>query len=198
MEEVALLYSGGKDSSLAAHMLSKYYDVKLLTASFGILDSWKYAKESADIIGFEHEVKKFERNIIEEASEMIVKDGFPKNGINFIHRQVLSATAKEHKLVADGTRRDDRVPWLQLNEIRSLEDTYGVAYLAPLRGLGCKTINKLATKIFKIEEGESGKIQHADYEAEIRTILKEKGYGVKNFFPAHKQSRVIGVNIWAR
>jgi hypothetical protein len=198
MEEVALLYSGGKDSSLAAHMLSKYYKVKLLTATFGILDSWKYAKESANIIGFEHEVKKFVRSVIEEASEMIIKDGFPKNGINFIHRHVLSAAAKEHKLVADGTRRDDRVPLLRRREIRSLEDMYGIEYIAPLRGLGYKTINRLATKIFKIEEGESGKIQHADYEAEIRAVLKEKGCEVKNFFPSHKQSRVIGVHTWAR
>jgi len=193
MEEVALLYSGGNDSSLAAHMLSKYYDVKLLTASFEILDSWKYAKESANIIGFEHEVRKFERSVIEEASEMIIKDGFPKNGINFIHRHVLSAAAKEYKLVADGTRRDDRVPLLRRSEIRSLEDMYGIEYIAPLRGLGYKTINKLATKIFKIEEGESGKIQHADYEAEIREVLKEKRFEVKNFFPSHKQSRVIGL-----
>lgn len=193
MEEVALLYSGGNDSSLAAHMLSKYYDVKLLTASFEILDSWKYAKESANIIGFEHEVRKFERSVIEEASEMIIKDGFPKNGINFIHRHVLSAAAKEYKLVADGTRRDDRVPLLRRSEIRSLEDMYGIEYIAPLRGLGYKTINKLATKIFKIEEGESGKIQHADYEAEIRAVLKEKRFEVKNFFPSHKQSRVIGL-----
>lgn len=193
MEEVALLYSGGKDSSLAAHTLSKYYDVKLLTATFGILDSWKYAKEAADIIGFEHEVKKFERSALEEASEMIIKDGFPKNGINFIHRRVLNTAAKKYKLIADGTRRDDRVPCLEFSEIRSLEDTYRVEYIVPLRGLGYKTINKLANKIFKIEEGESGKIQHADYEAEIRAVLKERGCEVKNFFPAHKQSRVIGV-----
>ncbi len=193
MEEVALLYSGGKDSSLAAHMLSKYYDVKLLTAAFGIVGSWKYAKESANIIGFEHEVKKFERSALEEALEMIIKDGFPKNGINFIHRQVLNAAARKYKRIADGTRRDDRVPLLRRSEIRSLEDMYGVEYLAPLRGLGYKTINRLATKIFKIEEGESGEIQHADYETEIRAVLKEKGYEVKKLFSAHKQSRVIGL-----
>jgi hypothetical protein len=194
MEKVGVLYSGGKDSSLAAYILSKLgYEVELITANFGVLDSWKYAKESAQIIGFKHKVMKFEKDVVEEASKMIITDGFPKNGINFIHRHVLNRVAKSYEIVADGTRRDDRVPWLEIDEIRSLEDRYNIEYLTPLRGVGYKTRDKLIGRIFKIIEKESDSIMKSDYEAEVRAILKTKGYDPKKFFPVHKQSRVVGL-----
>jgi len=35
----------------------------------------------------------------------------------------LEKVAKEYEIVSDGTRRDDRVPWLELKEIRSISKT---------------------------------------------------------------------------
>lgn len=191
MEEVAVLYSGGKDSSLAAYMLSSYYDVKLATISFGVLNSWKRAGVAAEVLGFDHKVKKFKRDIAEKAFEMIIKDGFPKNGINFIHKQALGALAEEYSVVADGTRREDRVPCLSLGEIRSLEDKYAVEYIAPLRGMGYKTIRKLAESIFKIEENSSAAQKNSDYESELRAIGDERS--LAKVFPNHMQSAVVGV-----
>lgn len=194
-DTLALLYSGGKDSSLAAYILSKLgYEVKPVTVTFGVTDAWKHAKEAAKVIGFEHEVKSFPRSIAEKAAEMIAQDGFPNRGINFIHKYALEKLAKEHRILADGTRRDDRVPWLEFEEIRSLEDRYGIEYIAPLRGIGYKSLNTLVHELFEVEEKNSEQMKKGDYEAEVRAVLEERGFEVKKLFPkAHKQSRVIGI-----
>lgn len=191
--QVAVLYSGGKDSSLAAWILKLLgYNVELITANFGVVDSWKYAKKAARALGFEHKVIKFDRAIIEKGTEIILKDGYPKNGINYLHKYVIEEGMKGHKRIADGTRRDDRVPWLTMEEIKSLEDRHGGEYLTPLRGIGHKTIKELANKLFIVEEGESDGIDKGDYEAEIRALIRMKGRDPKKYFPNHKQSIVHG------
>lgn len=190
--EAVVLYSGGKDSSLAAYVLERIgYDVSLLTANFGVLDSWKHAKEAAEAMGIPHEIRRFDARVMKKACEMIIKDGFPKNGINFLHRYVIGEVAKEHDIIADGTRRDDRVPWLDLKEIRSIEDRYGVEYITPLRGIGSRTIKKLTENLFEIEKFESGELQNGDYESEIRQMLKrEHDLNLKDIVPNHTQSRL--------
>jgi hypothetical protein len=188
--EVAVLYSGGKDSSLAALILDKLgYDVQLVNANFGILDSWRFAEEAARALGFEFKVIKVDRRIAEEAKEIIVRDGFPNNGLNYVHKKVVEEVAKHYKAIADGTRRDDRVPWLEVSDIRRIEDKYGVEYIAPLRGIGYKTLRSLAERYFKFEIGDS-KLK-GDYECELRALIRRDGKKEEDFFPAHIQSKVI-------
>ncbi len=188
--EAAVLYSGGKDCSLAAYILDKLgYEVRLVTATFGICDSFKYAKEAADAMGFDHETKKLKRDIIEEATERIILDGFPRNGINIVHRHAIEEVAGQFCTIADGTRRDDKAPWLNLPEIRSLEDRLGIEYISPLRGIGYKTVKKLVSDLLIIEEGVD--INKGDYEVELREFLRKKGYDVKEHFLVHKQSRLL-------
>lgn len=98
------------------------------------------------------------------------------------------------KRISDGTRRDDKVPFLDLRKARSLEDRFNVAYIRPLLGLGYKTIRELANSIFVIEERESEKLEKGDYEAELRYMLRERGINPKTIFPSrHMQSRVVGI-----
>lgn len=194
MEEVALLYSGGKDSSLAAHILRKLgFKVKLCTVTFGLLDNWKHAQEAARCLGLSHEVIKMEPGVLEEVCEKILKDGYPKNGLNNLHLKALRRAAQNNRIVADGTRRDDRAPNLSVKDIRSLEDSYGVEYIAPLRGIGYKRINTISRELFMIEEGESMDFGKSDYESEVREFLRKDGHGGGKLFPYHKQSRIIGM-----
>ncbi len=194
MEEVALLYSGGKDSSLAAYFLSKLgFKLRLCTITFGLRDNWRHACDAAMHLGLPHEVIKMERSVLHNACERILKDGYPNNGINNLHLRALRRVARENKIVGDGTRRDDRVPNLSIRDIRSLEDSLGVEYLAPLRGIGYKRINKIAKEIIMIEEGASEDFGKGDYESEVRALLGEEGHDVGELFPYHKQSRVVGM-----
>jgi predicted subunit of tRNA(5-methylaminomethyl-2-thiouridylate) methyltransferase len=189
---VALLYSGGKDSSLAAVLLDKMgFDVKLVCATFGINDGWKYAKQSADALGFDFEVLKLERNILDAATKIVKQDRFPRYAITHIHKKALETAAQTYKVLSDGTRRDDKAPFLKLQDFRALEDGYGVEYLPVLRGFGHKTINRLCGELFEIEEGESSKINKGDYEGELRTHLENKGLDIQEIFPPHTQTRVI-------
>jgi predicted subunit of tRNA(5-methylaminomethyl-2-thiouridylate) methyltransferase len=190
------LYSGGKDSSLTAWILTRMgYEVKLVTVNFGILDSWKYAKETAERLGFEHQVLYLPQDILERAAEMALNDSHPNNAIQFIHERALEALASlpEVERVSDGTRRDDRVPLLDLPKARSLEDRFNVAYIRPLLGLGYKTIKELVNRLFIVEIRESEELEKSDYEVELRYLLRKKGIDPLTIFPKqHYQSRVMG------
>lgn len=190
------LYSGGKDSSLSAWILKRLgYEVELVTVSFGTLDNWRFARETAERLGFEHRVLYLSKEILETAAEMAIREGHPNNAIQFIHERALEALASlpEVERVSDGTRRDDRVPLLDLPKARSLEDRFGVAYIRPLLGLGYRTIRELTGRLFVVEVRESEELEKADYEVELRHLLRERGIDPLTIFPrSHYQSRVLG------
>ena len=190
--KAAILYSGGKDSSLMAVILDRLgYDIELVTINFGKFDSTIPARTSAKNLGFKHKVMKLNQEILTNAVKMIIKDKFPNNGINYIHHTVLELLADEYKVIADGTRREDRIPKLKFNEIQSLEDRKNIQYLN-LTGIGYKTINDSCDRLFEIQKTESDIHNSSDYEMEIRVMLKEHGYDINEIFPQHIQSRVIG------
>lgn len=192
--KACVLYSGGKDSSLIAAILSKLgYDVELVTINFGIFDSWKSAAESASSLGFKNRVLRADCTILEDATKMVLEDGFPNNGINYVHKKALDLVSKSYDVVADGTRRDDRVPKLKKREIRSFEDKNNVEYIT-LAGFGHKTINVLSEKLFVIKKERSSMTNNSDYEIEMRYLInKIKGKAMADsIFLEHIQSRVIG------
>lgn len=192
--KACVLYSGGKDSSLMAVILEKLgYDVELVTLNFEIFDSFKPAEESASSLGFKHSVFKADRSLIENATDIILDDKFPNNGIDYIHKEALNLVSKNCDVVADGTRRDDRIPKLNQREISSLESRRNVEYLT-LRGFGHRTINNLSNKLFEFKKEQTNMVNNSDYEVEIRYLINEiEGENAAcNIFPCHIQSRVIG------
>lgn len=194
--EVSVLFSGGKDSSLTAFILSKIFDIKLITATFGILHNWKKAQKVAKKLNLRFQLIKLNKKIIKEAAKVTVKDGYPNNGIKYIHKQVLEEVAKNSKIVADGVRRNDRVPVLSLSEIISFEDKFNVHYIQPLMGFSRKTINILVEKYFLVKEYKSESFPGAEYEFELREFIRKK-YGqlkVEEIFPKnHTHSITLGL-----
>ncbi len=187
-----LLYSGGKDSSLAAHLLKILgFDVVLCTVNFGVLPSFKPAQRAAKALGFEHVVLNLNRDILEKACELVVSRGYPRDGIKYIHLKALEAVAEKAPAIADGIRRDDLVPKLSLQEIRSLEDRFQVEYISPLLGLGYKTINRLSEEIFEYDKDLSENLEKSDYEAELRELLNRQGYAPEEFFPKEHYQTVV-------
>ncbi|VUT23624.1 MAG: hypothetical protein MASP_00094 [Candidatus Methanolliviera sp. GoM_asphalt] len=191
----AVLFSGGKDSSLSALMLSKCFEVELLTFTFGLSENWRSAERSAKRLGLPHKKIDFGGGVIEEATDMMIKDAFPRDGLNLVHKKALENSAKEYEIIADGTRRDDISPKLTLAETRSLEDRYDIHYVRPLLGFGRKLIDELAGRFFIVLEGENLP-KRADYEFEIRCYMREN-YDeemVEKIFPSrHVHSRVLGL-----
>jgi len=169
------------------------YQVELVTVNFGMFPSWKSAAESANRLGYPHQIIKAESKILQNAAEIIINDGYPNNGINYIHQQALLLAAAKYPVIADGIRRDDKVPKLDVNQIRSLEDSRKIEYLN-LTGFGHKTIDKLSKKFFKIKKELTTVDNNSDYEIEIRLYIDQlRGDGTaSHLFPEHIQSRVIG------
>ncbi len=187
-----VLYSGGKDSSLAAYLLSKLgFDVTLLNATFGINDNWKNAENCARALGFKFEVLRLDREILEEAQKIVTRDGYPRWAFDHVHKAAILQASEIFSVLSDGTRRDDRTPRLTLDDYRALESRDGIEYLPVLWGFGHKTIDRLCNRLFVFEEDDSSKINKGDYEGELQTFLEDKGLNVKAIFPNHVQSRVI-------
>lgn len=189
-----VLFSGGKDSSLSAMILEKLgYEIQLITVNFGVLDSYRHAQETAKIIGYPHEVEFLDRELLEKSVDIILSDGYPSNGIQYLHKSVLEILAGKYKIIADGTRRDDRVPKLTHSEIQSLEMRNKIEYITPLMGFGHKTLRNLVNNYFIVSEKESEEILKSDYETEIREVIRQRGEDPLKYFPKHIQSRVVGL-----
>ncbi|GAB7091242.1 alpha hydrolase [Halorubrum luteum] len=193
--ELALLYSGGKDSSLAALLLDRFYDVRCVTGSFGLTDDWEHAQRAATALGFPFERVELDRSVAEEAAERMLTDGYPRNGIQRVHEHALETIADlDVDAVADGTRRDDRVPTVSRAQAQSLEDRHEVDYIAPLSGFGRHAVDRLVDATFEVEQGPSEEIPKADYEGEIRTLIADTHgeTAVNDVFPNHNQTYVHG------
>ena len=190
--KAAVLYSGGKDSSFMAVMLKRLgLDVELCTANFGVYDSYIPASKSAASLGFTHKVLDMDFDLLDKTCDMILKDGFPNDGIKFIHESVVEMVAEKYDIIADGTRRDDRTPKLTVNQIRSLEDRKDVQYIN-LDSFGHKSVKLITSGLFEISHEKSNKDNSSDYEVEIRTLIDDKGGNSLDIFPEHYQTRVIG------
>ncbi len=190
--KAGVLYSGGKDSSFVAVMLKRLgLEVELCTANFGVYDSYVPASKSAEALGFKHNVLKMDCDILDKTCDMIMDDGFPNDGIKFIHAQTVERIADDYDIIADGTRRDDRTPKLNVNQIRSLEDRKDVQYIN-LDSFGHKSVKLITSNLFEISHEKSNKDNSSDFEVEIRTLIDEKGGNSLDIFPEHYQTRVIG------
>ncbi|OAQ51565.1 tRNA (5-methylaminomethyl-2-thiouridylate)-methyltransferase [Natrinema mahii] len=194
--ELGLLYSGGKDSTLAALLLEEFYDVTLLTAHFGISDDWQHARETAESAGFAFERLECDPDVAREAVDRIREDGFPRNGIQHVHQHALERlAAREFDAIADGTRRDDRVPTVSRAQAQSLEDRHDVDYIAPLSGFGRSAVDRLVEARLDVTVGPSEEIDRADYEAELRALIaaEEGRAAIADYFPDHDQTYVTDI-----
>ncbi|MHB9287823.1 asparagine synthase-related protein [Halobacteriales archaeon Cl-PHB] len=194
--DVGCLFSGGKDSALAALFLGPHADVTLVTASFGLTDDWHHAREAAAALDLPFQRVDLDPDVLREAADQVRSDGFPRNGIQQIHEHALEVVAASGAFdaVADGTRRDDRVPTVDRSLAQSVEDRFEVAHLAPLAGVGRDAIDALAADHLAVETGPSEDLRKGDYEAELRALLSREGGEavVEELFPPHVQSRVTG------
>lgn len=192
---LGLCFSGGRDSALAALLADPFFDVTLVTATFGVTDTAGNAGEAAKKLGFAHETIELDRPIADEAVERMVEDSYPRNGIQQVHEATLEAVAEAgFDAVGDGTRRDDRAPTVPRSVAQSLEDRHGVQYVAPLAGYGRETIDELVGDLLRIETGPSEQLAKGDYEHELRAVLAdERGESaIDEIFPEHVQSVVRG------
>ncbi|GAB6860501.1 alpha hydrolase [Haloplanus litoreus] len=193
--DVALLFSGGKDSALAALSLDRFYDVTLVTGTFGISSDWQHGRRAADRLGFPFRRLDLDPTVAADAVDRMLADGYPRNGIQMVHEHALERAAElDVTAVADGTRRDDRVPAIDRATARSLEDRHGVDYLAPLTGFGRGAIDRLVDATLDVQVGPSEDVPRADYEAELRDLLTDREglETVGAIFPAHEQTVVRG------
>jgi len=188
--KVGILFSGGKDSALAAILLSPFAQIELATVSFGIVPN--DAASVARVLGFPHVIIGLEAALATATVDAMIEDGYPNRGINHVHKTALERAAARYQVVADGTRRDDKAPLLNVREARSLEDRSGIDYVRPLLGYGRRAIDALADAHLEVTYGECISF---DYEVELRRVM-ESSYGseaVQAVFPQeHIQSRVTG------
>ncbi|MDD1720167.1 MAG: alpha hydrolase [Methanoregulaceae archaeon] len=190
-----VLFSGGKDSALAALMLSRDYEVELNTFVFSRSKDLTAVRRAAEALSFPLFVREFGGSVLEEAIRLITARGYPNDAINMVHRQAIRMLCREYRVVGDGTRFNDRVPMLGRGEVQQLRDTCACNYVRPLLGFPKDEVDRLAHRAFLVIHGETGTIENGDYESGIRTAMREKGLEPVGLFPPHhEQSLVLGRN----
>ena len=110
---------------------------------------------------------------------------------NLINISYLQIQGRYYDIIADGTRRDDRTPKLNINQIRSLEDRHNVQYIN-LDSFGHKSVRLITENLFEISKEKSNRDNSSDFEVEIRLMIDKMGSDSLELFPEHYQTRVIG------
>jgi len=189
-----VLFSGGKDSSLAALLLEPFFDeIELVTFSFGQDESWIKAADAALELGHPHRTVVFTKEVREQAIKILLDAGYPNDALDYVHGIAVETVAKECEFVADGTRRDDRAPKMDWSAIRSLEDRLHIQYIRPLAGLGQKAIKAMARRYLDFEEISSEKHPSSDFEVGLRYALQER-YGqsrLYSIFPSNHTHSIV-------
>ena len=133
--KAGVLYSGGKDSSLAAMMLGTYYEVELNTFVFDPSRQIPMVEAAAEALGFPHKKRVFKKGLLDEMVDLVIAEGVSER----CHQphapgQPSRRLRAEYNVVGDGTRFDDRVPMLTRDAVQSLGSRTGCSYVRPLLG----------------------------------------------------------------
>jgi hypothetical protein len=193
--KAGVLFSGGKDSSLAALLLSENYEVELNTFVFSSGTAIVQIEQAAAALGFPHHKRVFPSGFLDGMVDMIVQCGYPGDTIQRIHREAIHALCGLYEVIGDGTRFGDRVPLLTDSEVRSISDRHGCSYVRPLFGYPKREVQRLSARHLIVTYGETGQIRSGDYEHEIRQELDRRGISSASIFPQdHEQSLVTGRN----
>lgn len=191
--EAGVLFSGGKDSALAALMLARDYGVELNTCVFDPDRDVPAVRAAAAALNLPFKRRVLGRDLLEEAVDLLLSCGYPNDAITMIHRTAIETLSHEYAVVADGTRREDRVPRLKRSAVQHLEMTTGCSYVRPLLGYGKPEVERLAERLLVVQYGETGCIGNGDYEEEIRRAVRARGIDPASLFPpGHRQSLVVG------
>jgi len=191
--KAGVLYSGGKDSSLASIMLGTYHEVELNTFVFDPLRQIPGLSAAAEALGYPLIKRVFEKGMLDEMADLVIAKGYPNDAINAVHQAAVESLAAEYDVVADGTRFDDRVPMLPRETVQSLMSRTGCSYVRPLLGYPRREVDRLADQLLVVKYGETGTIPNGDYESEIRDAIRARGLDPASLFPAHhEQSLVVG------
>jgi predicted subunit of tRNA(5-methylaminomethyl-2-thiouridylate) methyltransferase len=191
--KAGVLFSGGKDSSLAAIMLGTYYEVELNVFVFDPSRQVPMVDAAAQVLGFPLIKRVFDKGLLDEMVDLVKTCGYPNDAINTVHQAAVETLSSEYQVVGDGTRFNDRVPMLSRAEVQSLGNRTGCSYVRPLLGYVRPEVDRLVERFLVVTYGETGTISNGDYEAEIREAVAARGINPESLFPAHHdQSLVVG------
>jgi predicted subunit of tRNA(5-methylaminomethyl-2-thiouridylate) methyltransferase len=191
--KAGVLYSGGKDSSLAAIMLGTYYEVELNVFVFDPSRQVPSVDAAAQALGFPLIKRVFKKGLLDDMVDLVKTCGYPNDAINTVHQIAVETLSSEYPVVGDGTRFNDRVPMLSRAEVQSLGNRTGCSYVRPLLGYVKPEVDRLVDRFLVVNYGETGTIRNGDYEAEIREAFATRGIDSSSLFPAHHdQSLVVG------
>jgi predicted subunit of tRNA(5-methylaminomethyl-2-thiouridylate) methyltransferase len=174
-------------------MLARYYEVELNTFVFSAGKNLQAVEKAAEQLGFIHHIRTFPEGVLIQAVDQVISDGYPNNAITMVHLEALTHLAGIYPVIADGTRFDDRVPYLHRDEVQRLTARFGISYVRPLLGYQKQEVLRLAEREVLITYGETGNMENGDYEGGIRDAIRQRGLEPGRFFPIrHEQSLVMG------
>src|SRR5512136_178711 len=179
--KAGVLYSGGKDSSLASIMLGTYYEVELNTFVFDPLRHIPTVEAAAEALGYPLKKRVLREGMLNEMADLVIAKGYPNDAINAVHQIAVESLAAEY----------DRVPMLPREAVQSLMSRTGCSYVRPLLGYVRREVDRMADQLLVVQYGETGTIQNGDYESEIRDAIRARGLELAPLFPAHHEQSLV-------
>ena len=101
--EAGVLFSGGKDSALAAILLARDYGVELNTCVLDPDREVPGVQAAAAALNLPFRRRVLGRDLLEEAVDLLLSCGYPNDAINMIHRAAIKTLAGEYTIIGDGT-----------------------------------------------------------------------------------------------
>ncbi len=94
--KAGVLYSGGKDSSLAAIMLGTYYEVELNVFVFDPSRQVPSVDAAAQALGFPLKKRVFKKGLLDEMVDLVKTCGYPNDAINTVHQVAVETLSSEY------------------------------------------------------------------------------------------------------
>ena len=91
--KAGVLFSGGKDSALAALLLAPHYEVEVVTFASGAGRNLAAVEAAGSALGLAWRRASLPGEVLGAAIDRIVADGYPNNAINLVHQWALEALA---------------------------------------------------------------------------------------------------------
>jgi len=99
--KAGVLFSGGKDSALAALMLARDYGVELNTCVFDPDRDVPAVRAAAAALSLPFKRRVLGQDLLEEAVDLLLSCGYPNDAITMIHRRAVETLLAEYSVVAD-------------------------------------------------------------------------------------------------
>ena len=146
--KAGVLFSGGKDSSLAAIMLGTYYEVELNVFVFDPSRQVPSVDAAAQVLGFPLKKRVFDKGLLDDMVDLVKTCGYPNDAINTVHQIAVETLSSSTQWLAMAPGLMTGFRCFRELWCRVLATGTGCSYVRPLLGYVKPEVDRLGEPFF--------------------------------------------------